>query len=82
LMWIFYVLRSEASRRYYIGHTCDLERRIREHNSGQTKSTRGRGPWKVAYTEAFAEKSDALARELQVKSWKSRRTIEQMIGAR
>ncbi len=41
-MWVFYVLRSEATRRYYIGHTCDLERRLREHNSGQTKATRGR----------------------------------------
>src|SRR5690606_12001083 len=41
-----YILQSKTSGRLYIGHTQDLERRMQEHAAGQTRSTRGRGPWK------------------------------------
>lgn len=76
-----YVLRSETTGRFYVGATGDLERRLSEHNSGQTTSMRNRGPWTVVYREEFADIKAAKKRELRVKSWKSRRSIEQLIEA-
>ncbi len=77
--WSLYILRSEKTARYYVGHTNDLDRRVREHNSGQTKSTRPGRPWVLVYVEEFDSKRLASEREREIKSWKSRRTIEERL---
>ncbi|MFN8556575.1 MAG: hypothetical protein U0531_04225 [Dehalococcoidia bacterium] len=51
-----------------------------EHQNGHTVSTRGRGPWQVVYEEQFVISSLARRRERQIKSWKSRRLIEDLIA--
>lgn len=79
-MWWVYILQSESTGRFYVGHTNDLERREVEHNSGQTKSTKNRGPWKVVHREPFDGKESAYARERQIKSWKSHRSIQELIA--
>jgi predicted GIY-YIG superfamily endonuclease len=35
-----YILRSQSSGQFYIGHTEDLRKRIVEHNNNRTRSTR------------------------------------------
>jgi putative endonuclease len=56
-----YALVSDKDRRIYVGFSSNLEKRIIEHNSGKTKSTKGYLPWKLLY---FVEVSDrALARQ-------------------
>jgi len=67
MAWL-YILQSEKSGRFYIGSTTDLDRRLAEHNSGQTTSMRNRGPWKVVYREQFDDAIAAKARELEIKS--------------
>jgi predicted GIY-YIG superfamily endonuclease len=52
-MFTVYVLRSEKTGTRYIGCTESLERRLIEHHSGQTKSTRGKGPWELIHSETF-----------------------------
>src|SRR5690348_6488330 len=76
-----YILRSESSGRFYIGCAEDPRTRLSEHNRGQTKSTRGRGPWLLVYQEQFRTCSQALARERQLKSWKSHRSIQELIDS-
>lgn len=52
----------------YTGYTNDLESRMAAHNSGAgAKYTRGRGPIRLLYSEAFATKGEALKRENQIK---------------
>ena len=79
-MWWLYIIQSKSSGRFYVGHTNDLERRVAEHNEGQTKSTRGRGPWLLVLSEPFDTKEAAFARERQIKSWKSHRSIAELIA--
>jgi len=62
LYWL-YVLKSAKDSRLYTGVTCNLQRRIREHNSGKVRSTRTRQPLFLAHHELFQTKSQALARE-------------------
>lgn len=80
-MWWLYIIQSQTSGRFYAGHTNDLGRRVPEHNAGQTRSTRGRGPWTLVHKEPFETKEEAYARERQIKSWKSHRSIAELIAA-
>ena len=70
-MFIVCILKSDSSERFYIGHTSNLERRLKEHNSGKTSSTKGYFPWKVVYTEDYETKLEAYNREMEIKSYKS-----------
>jgi len=79
MFFYMYILQSEKSGRYYIGHTGNLDERIATHNSGKVKSTRNKGPWQVLYFEKFNTKIEANRRELEVKRQKSRSYIENLI---
>jgi putative endonuclease len=70
-MYDVYILKSKIKDRYYIGHTNNLEKRLIEHNSGKTKSTKAYLPWEVIHTESYKTKSEAFKRELEIKSYKS-----------
>ena len=63
-----YVLRSQRDGKLYTGVTSDLDRRIREHNAGKTKSLRGRRPLVLAYWEQHPTKAQALVRERYFKT--------------
>jgi putative endonuclease len=78
-MSFLYILQSQTNSRYYIGVSDSLDRRFIEHQHGQTPSTRGRGPWILVYTESYPTRTEALARERQLKSWKSHKALEQLI---
>src|SRR5271167_2971257 len=50
-MYFVYVLYSRTTNRHYIGFTTHITQRIGQHNSGITKSTKGRGPWVLVHQE-------------------------------
>lgn len=57
----------------YTGCTTDLERRVREHNSGTgSRFTRSRLPVTVVYKEELADRSEALRREHAIKAMRRR----------
>ena len=74
-----YVLQSETSGRLYIGQTQDLFRRLQEHNSGQSESTRGRGPWRLYGQKAFKSRKHAVQFELRLKRLKRPERVLQTI---
>ena len=76
-----YVIQSEQNQRLYIGCAEHPEVRLVEHQRGQTISTRGRGPWTLVYQERFDTLAEARRRERQLKSWKSHRSIQELIDA-
>jgi putative endonuclease len=81
VMPAIYVLQSESSKRFYIGCAEQPEVRLAEHQRGQTISTRSRGPWTLMYQERFDTLSEARRRERQLKSWKSHRSIQELINS-
>lgn len=66
-MHYVYVLKSLFDGRVYVGFSSDLRQRIKRHNSGNVKSTKGYKPWKLIYYEAYACKFDATKREKELK---------------
>ncbi len=71
-----YILRSRITGRYYVGSTEAVERRIREHNSGKSASTRSGVPWELVHTVSFPTRSEAVACERRVKA----RGIQRYLG--
>ncbi|MGB0256843.1 MAG: GIY-YIG nuclease family protein [Flavobacteriaceae bacterium] len=78
-MYIVYILYSLSKDQYYIGHTSNLEDRLRRHNAGRSKATKHGIPWQVKHTQSFATKSLAYRKELQLKAMKSKVFIKHLI---
>lgn len=78
-LWMFYVyvLQSETSKTHYYGHSIDLDNRLKRHNAGKVRSTKGRRPWKIVYSEPFDTKSEAYKRELFFKSIEGYRFLKE-----
>jgi len=52
----------------YTGYTTDVERRVKEHNTGDgAKYTRGRTPVQLVYVELYETRGDAMSREYEIK---------------
>ncbi|MBI4431837.1 MAG: GIY-YIG nuclease family protein [Candidatus Omnitrophica bacterium] len=62
-----YLLRSLETKKFYLGWTTNLERRVKEHNSGKSSYTRTRGPWKLVGYETYPDSEAAKKRELALK---------------
>ena len=80
LEYYVYILFSASLDLYYIGSSADPSKRLRKHLSNHKGFTSRAKDWKICYTECFDEKSKALAREKQLKSWKSSSYLKQLIA--
>jgi putative endonuclease len=79
-MYIVYILQC-GDGTYYTGITNRLEERLRQHQLGKgAKYTRARLPVTLVYQERVGNKSQALRRELEIKSW-SRKRKQQLINS-
>ncbi|MDR3642710.1 MAG: GIY-YIG nuclease family protein [Candidatus Doudnabacteria bacterium] len=75
-MYYLYVLKSLIRPWHYIGITDNTEKRLDQHNSGVTKSTKAYRPFNIVYTEIFEDKTLARKRELFLKkNFKARKAI-------
>jgi putative endonuclease len=77
-----YILFSPGKNKFYVGYTSELiEERLRKHNTNHKGFTGGTGDWIIKYTELFNTKTEGIKREKEIKSWKSRKMIEKLIGS-
>ena len=76
-----YILQFENSGRLYVGQTQDLTNRLFMHNSGNNKSTKGRGPWILLHSKEFESRTESCGLERKLKSWKSKKMILKWIEA-
>ena len=76
-----YILQSRKRHRY-IGFTESVPLRVRQHNSGMTPSTRGKGPWELIWQSDPLELTDARRLELNLKRQKGGNGFYQITGLR
>ena len=67
-MYYTYILKSSKSPIFYYGSTCNLKKRVYEHNSGLSKSTKPYKPWTLEWYCGFPTKKQAEDFELYLKS--------------
>ena len=78
-MYYMYVLMSLDGRKTYVGITSDINRRLKEHNSGKEKSTKPYLPYKLLHLEEHETVRGARRREIYFKSTSRRREIRRLL---
>jgi len=67
-MYYSYILKSLKDNTHYYGSTEKIENRVKAHNAGKVKFTKGHIPYKLHYFETFKTRKEAVARERFYKS--------------
>ena len=68
-MYFVYLIECQDGT-LYTGITTNVERRFKEHTLGKGGAyTRSKKPKKLLYTETHPNRSSALKRESEIKSW-------------
>lgn len=80
MKYFVYVLQSEIDGRLYKGQTNDIDKRLIEHNSGKTISTKGYMPWKLVYFETFQTRGSAVLREKYFKTGSGREFLKNIVN--
>lgn len=80
-MFFVYVLKSLKNGSHYTGSTNDTERRLYEHNIGQTTYTKNAGPFELVYKETYNTSLEAKQRERFLKTGKGRELLKQILGS-
>ena len=75
--YFVYILECR-DKTLYTGITNNLEKRIKDHNESKigAKYTSGRRPVVLKYFEKVSNRSKALKREIEIKSWTRRRKLD------
>jgi len=74
-----YVLHNKNKRFIYIGYTENLKKRLEEHNSGKSKSTKPYIPLDLIFYEAYKNIKDAKRREEYLKTNRGKTTLRTML---
>ena len=71
---------SEKIKKFYVGSSSDVNKRLTEHNYGKANFTSKGIPWKLVYSEQFNSKKEDQQRERKIKRMKSKKYIESLIS--
>ncbi len=75
-----YVLRSLVNGDLYVGITKDIQNRLKEHNNGKSRYTKGLRPWKLVYTEVKQNYAEARIREKKLKSGFGKEFLKNLVS--
>ena len=80
MAFVLYILRC-ADETLYIGHTDDLDERMRQHDAGKAGSyTALRRPLQLLHIEEFETRYEALAMERKLKGWSRAKNLAYIAG--
>jgi putative endonuclease len=88
-MYYVYILENNINKKWYVGYTSNLRKRMKEHNSGNGSKTTSRGVlilqlsdvslWKLIYYGSYLNKKDAVGREIFLKSGSGHRFLKKQL---
>ncbi|MCK4351956.1 GIY-YIG nuclease family protein [candidate division WOR-3 bacterium] len=78
-MYYVYMLRNDFTGSFYVGQTNNLQDRVKRHNENRASYTKGKGHWSLYYFEQYKSRTDAVKREREIKSKKSKYYIEKLL---
>ncbi len=79
MKFYIYVLKSEIHGIRYIGSGENVEERLRRHNKGDYKFTKGHRPWKIIYQEEYNSRGEAVKREKFLKTGQGRKFLDSIL---
>jgi putative endonuclease len=79
-MFYVYILYSATLHGYYVGYTStSVDERLYKHLHSKKGHTAKTKDWAIVLVESFDSKQLAMAREKQLKAWKSKVKIQELI---
>ncbi len=74
-----YILYSEGTNKFYVGSSRNgsADNRLKSHNAGKSKSTKGGRPWRLIYEEQSSDYGEARKKENFLKSGVGRGWIKE-----
>lgn len=79
-LYYVYVLRSGRDEIRYVGSGKDPLERLRRHNKGDYRFTKGHRPWNMVYQEKYNSRSDVMKREKFLKSGQGRKLLDEILN--
>jgi putative endonuclease len=79
-MYYFYAIESLKNGTVYKGISIDPYRRLVQHNSGRTQSTKPGIPYRIVYVEECSDIKEARQKEVFYKSGAGRTILKKLLG--
>jgi putative endonuclease len=79
-MYYVYAIKSLIRNWIYVGMTSNIDRRLKQHNSGHNKSTKPYAPFKLVYSETQPDREHARKREKYLKTASGKRWLKYQIN--
>lgn len=79
-MYWLYILTNKETGRFYVGSTDNLDRRLKQHREGKTRTTKILKTFELVYKEEYNSLLEARLREKKLKSYKSSKYINWLIS--
>lgn len=76
MFFVYIIVSKSKGLRFYVGMTQNVKKRIAEHNSGRTKSTKGYITWELFFFESYNTRLEAREKEKYYKSGIGKETIK------
>jgi predicted GIY-YIG superfamily endonuclease len=70
--YVYQLVSIDHPDSHYTGLTCNLDRRLNQHNQGEVRATAKQLPWRIEIAVAFRDASKAAAFEQYLKSHSGR----------
>ena len=74
-----YVIESITDNTWYTGMALNAEVRLKEHNAGKNRFTKGHRPWRIIHTEVHPDWSSAREREKYLKTSSGKKWLRKEI---
>lgn len=78
-MFEVYAIKSISRNYLYISLTNNFERRFKQHNEGQNRTTKPYAPFIIVFKETFPDRIKAREREKYLKSGIGREHLKSLI---
>ena len=76
-----YVIQNREEQ-FYVGLSEDVARRVEQHNTGQSRWTKGRGPWTIVWQSDKLSLSEARKLENRLKRQKGGHGLFHLVWVR
>lgn len=73
-----YILKNKQGK-YYVGSTDNLERRLKQHRSNQSPTTKRLKAYDLVFYQEYSSLLDARKIEKKIKLWKRKDYIDRII---
>lgn len=80
MSYYVYILKSMKNGDVYVGSTENVKNRVSMHNAGKVKSTKGYRPWMLLRTERYDTRSEAVRREMFLKTGQQKEMLRRKYG--